>query len=288
MGAYGEEMRWWWWMPPIWQNECTRLPRGTSYTAERDSGRALIALRWPRMWDGRVFVRNVFTPRADYNGWVKTYRKKHGKDPVAVENMREFDGMWNRLKVAETGKTGAYIPATRARKFRHTYLEELLARGWQVVAGPFLVEDPMHNCMLEMSEAEWTKLWTQNRTKVWNVQHLARQTTSRFIDLEETAQAAEIRLHYRGLGVCEGWTIERVQKIADRWSMTTRELQHYICCESVVMSRFLAGKLPTLPGPICLLLFFMERLADQQDGKVFSETLFPVLGRQNSTAAEAA
>jgi hypothetical protein len=264
------------------------VPWGSSYPAERDAGRVLIALRWPSMWEARVFVRNVFTPRDEYNGWVKTYRKEHGHNPIAVENMREFDGMWNRMKVARSGKTGAYVPATKARKFRHSYLDDLKERGWEVVAGPFIVEDPMHNCMLEVSEAEWAKLWVENRTARWKVQHLARQVSSRFIDLEESPLAAEIRLHYRGLGVCEGWTPERVQTLADKWGMTTRELQHYICCESAVFARFLAGKLPSLPGPICLWLFFMERLAAQREGKEFTDTLFPVVGRQPSTAAAAA
>lgn len=288
MGAYGDNMLWWRRMPPISQDECRRLPRGESYSEERDSGRAIIALRWPKLWKGRVFVRNVFTPRNDFNGFVKEWRAKHGSDPVAVENMREFDQMWSRLKVAESGKTGSYVPATRARKFRHTYLHTLKERGWEVVAGPFLVEEPMHNCMLDLTEKEWAELWATQRTKPWAVQHLARQTSSRFMDTEESPMASEIRLHYRALGVCEGWTPERVKALADAWGMTPRELQHYICCETVVMERFMAGKLPTLPGPICLWLFFMERMLASRAGEQFTDSLFPVLGRQSSTAADAA
>lgn len=288
MGAYGDTMLWWRRMPPIWQDECRRLPRAPSYSEERDSGRVLIALCWPKLWRGRIFVRNVFTPRNDLNGFAKTFRAQHGHDPIAVENMREFDAMWSRLKVAETGKTGAYVPATKARKFRHTYLHSLKERGWEVVAGPFLLEEPMHNCALDLSEQEWAELWEKQRTRPWAVNHLSRQTSSRFLDTEESAVAAEIRLHYRTLGVCEGWTPERVRALAAKWSLTERELQHYVCCESVVMERFMAGKLPTLPGPICLLLFFMERLARQRDGEVFTDTLFPVPGRQPSTAAAAA
>jgi len=288
MGAYGDTMLWWRRMPPIVLDECRRLPRGASYSEERAAGSVLIALRWPKMWKGRVFVRNVFTPRDDYNGFVRVFRKEHGHDPIAVENMREFDQMWNRLKVHESGKTGAYVPATKARKFRHTYLHDLQKRGWEVVAGPFSVEDSAHNCMLELSEKDWAELWATQRTGRWSVRHLARQHSSRFLDTEESPRAAEIRLHYRGLGVCEGWTPARVQALADRWGLTPRELQHYICCESVVMERFMAGKLPTLPGPICLWLFFMERMAAQREGEQFTDTLFPVLGRQPSTAAKAA
>lgn len=287
MGAYGHTMLWWRRMPPIWQDTCARLPRGPSYSEEQDSGRALIALRWPKLWKGRVFVRNAFTPRGDYNGFVKKFQKEHGHEPVAVESMREFDQMWNRVKVAERGKTGAYVPATKARKFRHTYLHKLKERGWEVVAGPFLIEEPMHNCALDLSEKEWDELWRTQRTGRWKMRHLGDQTSSRFLDTQESSVAAEIRLHYRALGVLDGWTPERVKALASKWSMTERELQHYICCESVVMERFMAGKLPTLPGPICLWLFFMERLAAQREGEVFTDTLFPVLGRQPSTAANA-
>lgn len=288
MGAYGDKLQWWSVMPPVWQDLALRLPRGSSYTKERDAGRVLIALRWPGVWRGRIFVRNVHTPRDGANSFGKVFRAKHGHDPVAVENMREFDGMWNRLKVHGTGKTGIYVPATRTRKFRHSYLHDLQERGWEVVAGPFIIEEPMHNCVLDLSEKDWAEIWATHRTGRWSLLHLGRQVASKFIDEEETPQAAEIRLHYRGLGVCEGWTPERVLKLGERWGLTVREIQHYICCESVVMDRFMAGKLDTLPGPVCLWLFFMERLADQQDGKVFTETLLPVLGAKPSTAAAAA
>lgn len=288
MGAYGDDLRWWSVLPPIWHDKVARLPRGASYTKERDAGRVMIALRWPKLWRGRVFIRNAFTPNGDLNGWAKEFQKKHGAEPVAVENMREFDHLWSRLKVAEGGKTGAYVPATRARKFRHTYLHQLQARGWEVVEGPFMVEDPMHNCALELSEKEWAELWATHRIKPWAMTYLGAQTGSKFIDTEETPQAAEIRLHYRTLGVCENWTPARVRALAERWEITTREMQHYVCCESQIFQRFLDGKLSNLPGPVCLLLFLMERHADQAAGVQFTDTLFPILGAQSSTAATAA
>lgn len=257
-------------MPRIELTRGIRIPRAASYTNERDAGRAIVALRWPRLrtrGSVRVFLRNV--------------HRRNNADELRIENMREFDGLWNRLRVHTLGRTNIFIPATRMRKSRFTPWSVLKERGWVMVCEPFMLEEPMHNCMLEMSLEEFRALHEHHRVKKRSAESAHNVSLE-----EETATSALIRQHYEELGVTAGWTPERVTRIAHMWGVTIRELARLILCPPGRIEDYVAGQATEMqmPGSVMLWLFFMERLAIEQvfGGRPFSTPLFPQLKKAKS------
>lgn len=251
-------------MPRIQEVSGVRIPRAGSYSFERDSGRVVVALRWPRIRVARplVYVRNV--------------HRQSAKGDIRIENMREFDGLWNRLRVHETGKTNVYCSTTRLRKSRYSSWEVLKSRGWEMVVEPFMLETPMHNCMLELPEAQFLAIHAEHRIK-------ERGSVEAYagVDMaDETPTSRLIVMHYKALGVTQGWNPERVKRLAASWGMTIRELARYILCAPGRIEDFVNGSAVELPGPVMLWLSHMERLADQQFlGRTPAAPLFPQLSK---------
>lgn len=249
-------------MPRIEIAEGIRIPRAASYTQERDSGRAIVALHWAGLKTAgkpRVFLRNV--------------HRRHCSDELRIENMREFDGLWNRLRVHKTKKTNVFLPATRMRKSRFTPWTVLQARGWKMVAEPFMLEAPMHNCMIEMALSEFKALHATHRKTERNSVEAFNAGMA-----DETPMARLIRQHYEEAGVLKGWNPERVNRLAQAWGMSVRELARYILCPPGRIEDFVSGLGIELPGSVMLLLFYMERLVEEQVlGRRFELPMFPQL-----------
>lgn len=256
-------------MPRIQNTEGVRVPRGRSYTHERDAGRVVVALRWPRIKVPKpvVYVRNVYRQSGLKTGGLR------------VENMREFDGLWNRLRVHETGKTNVYVSMTEMRKSSYTPWEVLQARGWEMVCEPFLLEEPMHNCTVEMPEAAFKSFYETHRSE-------ERDSVAAYKanDADETPTSRLIAMHYDDLKVKEGWSPERVKRLAAMWSMTIRELCRCILCPPGRVEDYVAGQSIELPGPVMLWFFHMERLAEQQFlGRTHAVPLFPQLNERKAS-----
>lgn len=180
------------------------------------------------------------------------------------------------LHVHETGKTNVYCSTTRLRKSRYTSWDVLKARGWELVVEPFLLEEPMHNCMLELPEAAFMAIHEAHRVKERN----SVEAYNGIDAADETPSSRLIAMHYDGLGVTRNWTPERVKRLAVAWGMTIRELARYILCAPGRIEDYVNGAAIELPGSVMLWFFHMERLAEQQLlGRTPAAPLFPQLSK---------
>lgn len=220
---------------PLIRTETTRLPRSPSHGTDRDSGSCLIALRHTKRRSTRlkkiVIVRNCY--RATYA-------------PIMVENMRE------------------YIPknSTRYTARRGVPLEKLKALGFEVCAGPFIVDEPMHNCMAEMPHKEFAALWATHRVDVLgSIEARAFDQTAKF---PETPTLAMIRLHWESRRVHEDWDADRIKRLCALWKLTPFELAELIQWAPGHMDRVLNSdalkKGFKMPGPVVVWFYFLENI----------------------------
>lgn len=267
-------------MPPILRKTCKRIPRGRSYTREAMAGCVLIALHWPLSGPGNtVFLRNVFCNKA-------------GQE-IYVENTREFVTLHDCLFDKSDADDRCIMPVmadnpNRQRTF--VSLNELLKRGLKVKAGPFSLEEAFPNCTVELTTDEWERLWAMEppepaigkiRSTMAQEQDWGLLKGISCVDSDETLRARMFRLHHDETGVLKAWTPERVKRLCELWGLSLRELCRYICTEPPTIEAFVAGRLKSMPGAVCLWLHMMERMLFERDGADMGP-LLPTYLKSNS------
>ena len=217
--------------PRIDNPAVTRLPRGASYTDERDAGRCLIALRFaPR----RPRSRKRFAPRiAVRNCYVR------GESDIVVENSRE-------------------LLHSTAHFHQGVKLEKLTKDGTvEVYRGPFMVIDPMPNCIVEMKPRKFDALWETHRFT------RASESSPRISAASDSPLRRLFELHWKAHGLGKPWQGVRVNRICRMWGLTPFELAEMIQWPCGRMEHFLKMAETSkdgwpLPGPVALWFYFLE------------------------------
>jgi hypothetical protein len=211
--------------PRIDNPEATRLPRGASYTMERDSGRCLIAIR-----------RQSNRSRPPKKAWVHVRNcYVRAENDVIVENGRHL--------------------LTRRTKGDGVVLERLIAGGYCVHRGPFMLEEPMPNCLVDISVKKFDELWETHRTDA--------PVGSPTPAINDTPMRRLLELHWREHGVNNLWQFERFMRLCRAWGMTPIEMAELIQWDLASMKHFLRGAASTpagwrLPGPVAVWFYFLE------------------------------
>lgn len=207
--------------PLIERVDVERLPRAPSYSDERDSGRCLIALTYTGCrFKGQAIVRNCY------------FQNQSGE--IVVENTRDL------LPIRAARMRGTGVGMSRLAK-----------AGFSVLRKPFMLVEPMHNCMAEMPVARFLELWKKHRdTTIGSAE-------ARAFDPEQTPMLRLLKAHWRQHRVAEGWTRERVAKLCSMWGLTPFELCELIQWAPGHMDNFLKSAFP-LPGPVAVWFYFLE------------------------------
>ncbi len=216
--------------PPIEWTNAPRLARTPSRGDDHLSGRSLIALRYTgrRQRSGRkvplqrVIVRNCY------------YR---GDDPCVVENIREY------LQGAlYSGRQGVS-------------LRRLLASGkFEVVEPPFVLAEPMPDCLVELRPEEFQHWFTTHRFNPPNSMEAFQ------FKPDDTPLRRLIELHWRKHAVQEHWTPARIRRLCAAWELTPYELAELIQWAPGHMDYFLKETtgFMRLPGPVAVWFYFLE------------------------------
>lgn len=229
--------------PLVVNPHATRLPRGSSYSDERDAGRCLIALTFEsqrgRKW---VIIRNCH----------------RGDEGIVVENMREF--IPGRVKGRDRFRRKAIYRFAQSQKPKIATDGMSLARlkriGIVPYKSPFMLADPYHNSLLEMPARLFDELW---KTHVVAKPSL---TEKYYAAPDETPMLRLFRLHWRERQVRENWTAERIKRLCLLWQLTPHELAELIQWSPGGMNTVLANTATIagniLPGPVALWFYFLE------------------------------
>lgn len=153
-----------------------------------------------------------------------------------VENMREWLGRHGPRYTRRNG----------------VVMERLQALGFTVVRGPFMVAEPRPNCMAEISPKDFEDLWERHRDESVTAAAAAAVRTG------ETPTLRLIRAHWRVRKVKEGWTRERVLRLAALWKLTPYELAELIQWSHGHMQAVLNGSAMLVPGPVAIWFTFLE------------------------------
>jgi hypothetical protein len=234
--------------PTVELTDSPRLPRDLSDGpgAEHTShGRALIALiyRGPRGKKRVALVRNCY---AKASGTV-----------VMVENIRE------------------YVPKMTARN-RSRSLPSLLATGmFSVLQPPFLVAEPVTNCMLEMAPEQFEAIFAENRVPGPTA------AEARLFQPETTPLLRLFKFHWSKHRVRNHWDKDRVLRLCQLWGLTPFELAELIQWPPGHMNTFLRAQDDSpwrLPGPVAVWFYFLENFR-------FGVSIFPTLPEQQEAKA---
>jgi len=235
--------------PALEYENAKRLPRAPSYSEEsdRDSGRCLIALRFTgHRFRKLILVRNCYTRTAT--------------GEIMVENTRDL--MPKRAKRTK----GAAVAMSR-----------LARHGFTIEKPPFMLTEPMHNCMAELREDEFARVWKINRDTAptaMEAQHLR--------SANDTPMRRLLAQHWKAHRVHEGWSATRVRKLCAMWDMTPFELAEMIQWAPGNMEHYLTIADQTdvmkLPGPVAVWFYFLENFR-------FGVSVFPTISDQPMKAA---
>lgn len=229
--------------PPITLPDAARLPDGASYSTTRNAGCCLIALLFKPLYKGpeshRVVIRNCY---------------KAGRGAV-VENMREY--LPHSSKIGRTG----------------VLLARLLDLGMEVVKPPFMLSEPRHNCIEEMTPAEFAWVWETNQDTSPDCVEAAKDHKE-----HKTPTLQLIQQHWNDQALYENWTPDRIRRLCALWGLTTFELAELIQWAPGAMDSFLNGMGLRLPGPVAVWFHFLENMR-------FGLPAFPDLPRQQEAKA---
>ena len=215
--------------PPIENPEPKKLPRGLSprhaTDKETSAGRALIALvklTYGKS-QGRIWVRNCY---------------EHTRYGIYVENMREY-----------AKHKSACARAVRLRRLTRSH--------FAIYKPPFLVSEPVVNCLVEMPKKDFDKLW-----KTHLFVHPPSFQTARAARPESTPMLRLLEAHWKAARLQEKWTPDRIVRLCRLWELTPHELAEMIQWPCSKMDYHLnnpdIAKFCNLPGPVAVWFEFLE------------------------------